>query len=172
MIAYPSEYLDLVNDYRTSLLAHKYYGRLHRRTRMLDRSLDVVLGIGTGSLGGVGAWSLWNHNATLTISWCVVGLVCGLLAAVRPFLGLLDTAARYHRVSAGYGQIAFDLDKLVRTIRSKQRIGNTLLGEHVLIREQTRWLEDDVKRSSKLLHLCMDEVNAQCPPESFVVKFR
>lgn len=157
--------IELYDCYRTSILNRKYYGHRLARTRLLNRTIEIILAISAAS--AVGAWALWQTSIG-TIIWETLFSCATIIAVINPFLKLNDEIERYVKLYAGHSTNIYLLKKIVSDIARTRRLTTEQAITYSNILDSICNLApyDDPKPKSNLISRYFDEVNKEVPPES------
>lgn len=156
---------DLYNKYRTALMNREYYGCRLAQVRKKNRNLEIAIAIGTSS--AVASWAVWRDSAGELI-WALVTAIATVLAIIKPFINYPKDIERYSKLFVGHGDVYFDLDRIVNSVRQNGGFEAEVLTAYEESIERIKELaaHDDPEPDEGLLRKCYTEVNERIPAHS------
>lgn len=157
----------IYDAHRTALLNRKYYGHRLENYRYYERIFQIAAAIVTPG-AAIGALAVWQTSVG-SFLWFVVATVAGLLAFLRPFLGLSSNVERFSKLYTGHANLYHDLKYLVDEISFTKELTPEIVAlfQHAQRRERELGPEDDPKPIAKLIEKYEKEVNKEVPVGNF-----
>lgn len=156
---------ELYDQYRTAMLNRIYYGTRLANFKRWNLAHEIAIAIGTSS--ALAAWAIWKTDTGGKV-WAIITGLATILAILKPILQLSKQIERYSKLFAGHGDVLFDLEALIRKVRSTKEVTKEMENNfnQALSRIKTLAPQDYPKPSRELLNRCYAEVNKQVPANS------
>jgi hypothetical protein len=155
----------IYDDYRTALLNRKYYAKRLATISKCNAIYEGILSLGAS--GSIAAWSLWRTGAGEHV-WAIFAGFVAVLVVLKPFFRLTHKVEQLTKLHTGYGDLHFDLDRVVREINRTKRLSKECIAaaDEALSRFKRLAHEAEVNPSSRLLGALQQQVNAEVPVTS------
>ena len=156
---------DLYWEMRTAAMNREIYGQRLKIVRSQNFWLEFLIALGTST--ALASWAIWK-TGPLEYVWVGLNSVAVVLAIAKSFLTLPKKIERYSKLFTGYGDVLFDLERIVRDVK----INGGLVPDYneryqdALNRVQKLVVDDDPKPNKKLVDRCFDTINARYPADS------
>ena len=115
----------LLRAYFNSAVHERYYGYLSHRAGSIDRSLKVIVAIGTTG-SSISGWAVWKFGVG-TILWTAIAATASVVAIIQPILNMHSTWERREKVWAAFNLQKQELrDALEDVARDPGSIGSAI----------------------------------------------
>jgi hypothetical protein len=125
----------LLRAYYNSAINERYYGYLSHRAGSVDRSLKVIVAIGTTG-SSISGWAVWKFGVG-TILWSAIAATASVVAIIQPILNMHSTWERRQKVWVAFNvqkqelrdaieDVAHDPGSIEIAIKSVRRLRTTV----------------------------------------------
>ncbi|WP_426339939.1 hypothetical protein ACN9MZ_27315 [Pseudoduganella sp. S-14] len=166
------QFENVYDEFRTLVLNKEYYARRISKSRKILRALDIFLALFAGG-SGVLSLALWKVDVMgYPVGPLLLSLTTGIalvLGIARPYLKLEDEHERLSSVQGAYGAIAYVMEDVVATIKTKQAVDETSEAIYRVLRQVRASLvaKEDTPGDRKLIDEMEKIVNQRYPAESY-----
>ena len=159
---------DVYNLYRTARLNVKYYSSKLHNVQRENFIIEVILAVTLPASAIAGLW-FWETEIGKDI-WQYLLILSAILAALKPFLKLMDRIQKLEEIVSGYRSLEHDLQKLSISIKQdekytqkhKSKLNEALDRKGVLVQNAPKSKTDE-----KLRKQCRIKVSKELPSKSF-----